>query len=72
MSKTISFRGKCSDRFYLKFPNGKEYWGYVPLEIGIGGSDYIELEIDIETGQIIGWQEAFANEILSLQNETGE
>lgn len=29
--------------------------GYVPLGMCIGGGDDVELEIDIETGQILNW-----------------
>lgn len=28
---------------------------YVPFGIGIGGGDSVELTIDIETGQVVGW-----------------
>lgn len=69
MNKTISFSGKCSDCFQIRYPNGKEHLGYVPFEIGIGGGDYIELEIDVETGKVVGWEERFANKILSLQSD---
>lgn len=30
--------------------------GYVPRDLGIGGGDYIELEIDTDTGKILNWQ----------------
>jgi hypothetical protein len=32
-----------------------EYYGYVPFNIGIGGNDEVELDIDMETGQILNW-----------------
>jgi hypothetical protein len=28
---------------------------YVPYGLGIGGGDYLELTIDIETGMVVGW-----------------
>lgn len=28
---------------------------YVPYGFGIGGGDYLELTIDVETGTVIGW-----------------
>ncbi|MNI67733.1 hypothetical protein D3C73_1233800 [compost metagenome] len=28
---------------------------YVPYGFGIGGGDYLELTIDIETGKVVGW-----------------
>jgi hypothetical protein len=30
--------------------------GYAPGGLGIGGGDYIRLEIDAETGQILNWK----------------
>lgn len=33
---------------------------YVPYGFGIGGGDYLELTIDVETGKVVGWNpEAF-------------
>jgi hypothetical protein len=28
---------------------------YVPRNMGIGGGDYIELDIDIKTGKVLNW-----------------
>ncbi|MNR56307.1 hypothetical protein D3C85_1768540 [compost metagenome] len=28
---------------------------YVPYGFGIGGGDYLELAIDVETGKVVGW-----------------
>jgi hypothetical protein len=47
------FRAKCSDLCFVGFMD-KEYWGYVPSGIGIGGGDYIELNICIKCGQVQG------------------
>jgi hypothetical protein len=38
-----------------KVTEGKSY-SYVPYNIGIGGGDYVELDIDMETGQIQNWK----------------
>lgn len=59
--KTLSFTAKCSDLFggniYTDDDDTSiELEGYVPYNIGIGGGDYIEMKIDIETGKIIGWE----------------
>lgn len=55
--KTISINAKCADLFYASLDNGKEYEGYVPdFFPGKHYGDYIEFEIDIETGQIVNWQ----------------
>lgn len=54
MAKTLRIQAKCSDLCYTEFEEFSKD-GYVPENIGIGGGDYIELEIDIETGQILNW-----------------
>lgn len=48
---------KCDDRCNIEFPNGKSYSGYVPRNIGVGGGDYLRLEIDCETGRVVGWSQ---------------
>ncbi len=40
--------------FYASF-EGKHIDGYVPRGIGIGGDNYFEIEIDIDTGTIKDW-----------------
>lgn len=55
--KTISFDGKTSDSFCMCIRDAsdnlvKEYDGYPPTFLGFDG---VSLEIDIETGTIIGW-----------------
>lgn len=32
-----------------------ELEGYVPFNLGIGGGDDVEITVDIDTGQIVGW-----------------
>ena len=59
--KTISISAKCSDLCFTTVidANGdtiKESDGYVPDNIGIGGGDYVDLDIDIETGTIVNWK----------------
>jgi hypothetical protein len=54
--RKITIRAKCSDMFDATLEqNGirKEYNGYVPSFMG--GGEYVELEIDIDTGQILNW-----------------
>ena len=51
---------KCSDLFFGEITNDedkviKEYDGYVPEELGIGGGNYVEFEVDLKTGQILNW-----------------
>lgn len=56
---TISFSAYCRGCFDMD-SNGSEYkhligGDYVPTGIGIGGGDYFEIDVDLETGQVIGW-----------------
>lgn len=52
----ISIGGKVSDLSYLVAKEaGVDHDGYVPYIKGIGGGDYIEIEIDNDTGKIVGW-----------------
>ncbi len=58
MSKptTISICAKCSDMFSASLDDGREYDGYVPNFFpGQHFGDYVELEIDLKTGQILNW-----------------
>lgn len=63
MAKILSVSAKCSDLSIVRFPSGKESNGYVPEGIGIGGGDYIEFDVDVETGQIIGWNQDIKDRI---------
>jgi len=49
--KIISIIGKCSDRFHANYKD-KEYEGYVPDDINIGGDDYIEFDYCADCGMI--------------------
>lgn len=56
----MRFGGKVSDMFCLSVvdDDGKEvidYEGYVPSGLRIGGGDYLEMFINLDTGQILGW-----------------
>jgi hypothetical protein len=67
----IKILGKCDDRFSMRFLDNHLnelgiYQGYVPSWVGIGGGDYIKLTIDVNTGQIVGWNEELAREIREL------
>jgi hypothetical protein len=58
----LSISSKSSDLNSIRFKdkNGKVTEGgdysYVPEGIGIGGGDYVEMDIDMETGQILNWK----------------
>jgi len=49
--RVISISGKTSDCYGHNY-NGKNYDGYVPDNIGIGGDDYIEFDLCLECGQV--------------------
>ncbi len=53
--KHITINAKCSDLFSMSSDTGLEHNGYVPAS-SLGNGDYIEMTIDNETGQIIGWK----------------
>ena len=62
MTKTIHISAKCSDLFsaFLREDNKiiGEYDGYVPEFFpGEHYGDYVILEIDIKTGQILNWKQ---------------
>ena len=58
----LSISSKSSDLNSISYKdkNGKVTEGgdysYVPEGIGIGGGDFVELDIDTETGQILNWK----------------
>lgn len=54
--KTIKISAKCSDMFNAQY-DGKSYSGYVPDWMpGEHYGDYVNLEIDLETGKILDWK----------------
>jgi hypothetical protein len=59
--KTITISAKCSDSFFASLNDDHkglvgEYDGYVPdFFPGNHYGDYVDLEIDIETGTILNW-----------------
>lgn len=69
----IKMSAKCSDSFFACLENkdgediGEEYSGYVPNFFpGQHYGDYVELEIDVETGQILNWNVPTKEEIKEL------
>jgi len=58
MKRTIKFSGKTSDCFNAELREdgkqvGKDYEGYPPSFLGYDG---IDLEIDLDTGQVLNWK----------------
>lgn len=65
--------GKVSDMCMIEITTEggtvvKEHHGYVPRNLGIGGGDYIRLNIDLETGQIVDWQRPFDSHLADFIN----
>lgn len=63
----LTISGKCSDMFSANYSDDDgcvEYDGYVPRNLGIGGGDYIELNIDMETGLILNWKPKTKQQVL--------
>ena len=53
--RIITFTGKCrcSDMFTAEY-NNVEYMDYVPRDLGIGGGDYIKINLCLECGKVQG------------------
>ena len=64
----LRITAKCSDMFYAEIVNGDErieYDGYVPKFMpGEHYGDYVQLDIDTDTGLIINWESPGDDEIL--------
>lgn len=63
----VSITAKCSDMFTLD-SQGISYEGYVPSELGIGGGDYIDFNLDLTTGQIVGWKSKTIEDLRSYSS----
>lgn len=69
--RIISLTGKTSDCFGFTYKD-KEYDGYVPDNIGIGSSDYIEFSYCLNCGKIqfeFPIKEEIINELLNKDIE---
>lgn len=51
--RVLDMSAKCSDRFNCDLGTAT-HDGYVPLDMGIGGGDYIELSMCLDCGQVQG------------------
>ena len=65
--KIIGISGKTSDMFSLLTDENTLYYGYVPLG-SLGGGDYIEMEIDNATGQILNWKPSVEADLTNMQS----
>ena len=73
-AKTIKICGKVSDMFNASILDQDrqricEYEGYVPGGFGIGSDDYIEFELDLETGQILNYHKPSVDDLKRFINK---
>ena len=67
----LSISAKCSDLCTTQYKDSKgniiksNEYAYVPDNIGIGGGDYVEMDIDTDTGQILNWKKVSDSQIIS-------
>jgi len=72
MARIMKINAKCSDLFYATFEVDKEqvgedYDGYVPdFFPGKHFGDYVQLDIDIDTGNIVNWKKPTDEDIDNL------
>lgn len=69
--KTVQISGKVSDLCSYRVYDAEgecilKKEGYHPF----GYSDYIELTIDLDTGQIIGWDGSEVKQVIEEQNQS--
>ena len=75
-AKSMSISAKCSDMFggTIKDEEGNdlfEYDGYVPdFFPGDHYGDYIQLDIDLDTGRITNWKKPTAKDIAEMKKES--
>jgi hypothetical protein len=67
-NRILSVMGKCSDMCVVEF-NEREHEGYVPVDCGIGGGDYIEFNVCLDCGKIQG---SFPREIPDFARDEDE
>ena len=49
----MRIKAKCNDICILRVGN-QEYMGYVPFNLGIGGGDYVQINVCTSCGQVQG------------------
>jgi hypothetical protein len=68
--KTILISAHCADRsnFIAKDANGRFLLDtdpdYVKAGLGFGKGDYVEIEVNIETGQVVGWKKPTEDDMM--------
>ncbi len=68
---TITISAKCSDLFWAKLNDGREYDGYVPdFFPDEHYGDYVMLDIDLATGRILNWKVPTAKDLAAFAAPT--
>lgn len=72
--RTINFSAKCSDMFsatlHKDIKQMGEYNGYVPdFFPGQHYGDYVQFDVDIDTGQILNWKKPTTKQLAIFTNE---
>lgn len=73
----LKISAKCSDLCFTEFTDSKgkktESNGYVPQHIGIDEDgdcgDYVSMEIDMKTGQILNWKPISDAQVIAAQKK---
>lgn len=66
--RVLGFNAKCSDMFSASVQE-REFEGYVPHELGLGGGDYLEGHLCLDCGQLQG---KFPKELQELDEDEDE
>jgi len=74
--RTLRIAGKCSDFFDCEYTvDGKtilKHEGYAPEFEGLCGGDYIDFEVDLDTGQIVNWKPILEKEVIRVFKDESE
>ena len=69
----LRINAKCSDLCWTEYTDSKgnetESDSYVPENIGIGGNDYVEIDINMKTGQILNWKPVTDAQVIQAQKK---
>jgi len=71
----LRISAKCSDLCWTQYTDSKgnttESNSYVPEGIGIGdgSGDYVDIDIDMQTGQILNWKPVSDSQVIAAQKK---
>ena len=78
MKGVLKISAKCSDLCWTEYTDSKgnvtNSDGYVPQGIGIDekgdSGDYVSMDIDMETGQILNWKPVTDEQVIAAQKKS--